>query len=168
MVGDQFAAWVKERIEARNVKVTVSKNLNIALDPEVAEAFQKSTAVSRTLTIHAILIAVSLNLIDRILFKPIVQNGAATTLLKVNIPRRRTHKEVAAAKAAEEEEKQMIKAKMARIDALEAQVSQMAKLQEDHNTAWSVLERLEQAGKIIIGENNVVSILGGDEQEQND
>ena len=98
----------------------------------------------------------------------IVQNGAATTLLKVNIPRRRTHKEVAAAKAAEEEEKQMIKANMARIDALEAQVSQMTKLQEDHNTAWSVLEQLEQAGKIIIGENNVVSILGGDQNEQND
>ena len=161
MVGDQFAAWVKERIEARNVKVTVSKNLNIALDPAIAEAFQKSTAVSRTYFVY-------LNPNDLILFKPIVQNGAATTLLKVNIPRRRTHKEVAAAKEAEEEERQMIKAKMARIDALEAQVSQMAKLQEDHNTAWSVLEQLEQRGKIIIGENNVVSIIGGDEQEQND
>lgn len=47
VLGDAFSAWVKEQIEERNVQVTKKKNLMIAMDPELAAAFQASTKVSR-------------------------------------------------------------------------------------------------------------------------
>ena len=46
VVGKPFGEWVRERIEERNYKVAVEKNLLIQMDPEVAETFKKSTAVS--------------------------------------------------------------------------------------------------------------------------
>ena len=46
VVGKQFSDWVKQQIEARNEKITIEKQLNIDLDPELAAAFNASTAVS--------------------------------------------------------------------------------------------------------------------------
>ena len=46
VVGKSFSDWVKQQIEARNEKITVEKQLNIDLDPELAAAFNASTAVS--------------------------------------------------------------------------------------------------------------------------
>ena len=46
VLGDVFVNWVKDQIEARNAKVTKQKDLLIAMDPDVAAAFQQSTAVS--------------------------------------------------------------------------------------------------------------------------
>lgn len=46
LVQEDFAAWVKNHIDARNKKVTVTHNLMIDMDPEVAAAFAASTAVS--------------------------------------------------------------------------------------------------------------------------
>ena len=36
IVGDQFANWVKERVDERNAKVSVDRGLNISVDPEIA------------------------------------------------------------------------------------------------------------------------------------
>ena len=49
VLGDVFVNWVKAQIEARNAKVTKEKDMMIAMDPDVAAAFQLSTAVSRKL-----------------------------------------------------------------------------------------------------------------------
>ena len=46
VVKEPFAAWVKEQIEARNTKMSVDKNMIIEMDPEIAEAYAASTAVS--------------------------------------------------------------------------------------------------------------------------
>ena len=46
VIGDNFKAWVHERIQQRNAKVTVEKDLMINFDQEVATAFLNSTAVS--------------------------------------------------------------------------------------------------------------------------
>ena len=46
LVQEDFAEWVKNHIDARNKKVTVTHNLMIDMDPEVAAAFAASTAVS--------------------------------------------------------------------------------------------------------------------------
>ena len=46
VLGNVFSDWVKEQIEARNAKVLVDRNNNIEMDPEMAAAFQQSTAVS--------------------------------------------------------------------------------------------------------------------------
>ena len=46
IVGDKFNEWVQEKVNARNAKVAEDQNMNIDLDPEIAEIFQKSTSVS--------------------------------------------------------------------------------------------------------------------------
>jgi hypothetical protein len=46
VVGDTFAAWVHQRIRERNEKVTVQRDLNISIDPQVLAAFMSSNAVS--------------------------------------------------------------------------------------------------------------------------
>ena len=38
-LGQQFSKWVKERINERNSKLTIEKNLNIEMDPDIARAF---------------------------------------------------------------------------------------------------------------------------------
>ena len=47
VLGDVYTDWVKAQVEARNAKVTKEKDLMISMDPEVAAAFERSTAVSR-------------------------------------------------------------------------------------------------------------------------
>ena len=39
IIGDPFAKWVKGQIQTRNIKVTREKDLLIAMDPRIAEAF---------------------------------------------------------------------------------------------------------------------------------
>ena len=46
IVGQDFANWVRAKIEERNAKVQKDKDLMIAVDPAIAAAFQNSTAVS--------------------------------------------------------------------------------------------------------------------------
>ena len=46
LVGNQFKAWVREQIEARNSRMTVDREVMINLDPQIAAAFAKSTAIS--------------------------------------------------------------------------------------------------------------------------
>ena len=57
--GSEFTDWVKDRIEERNLKVTVEKDVNISIDLEIAAAFNQSTAVSRKYLILLILIKAS-------------------------------------------------------------------------------------------------------------
>ena len=42
-----FTDWVKEKIEERNEEIKDKNDMNIELDPDVAEAFKNSTSVSR-------------------------------------------------------------------------------------------------------------------------
>ena len=44
---DAFSGWIRARIEEMNEKVRETKNLDIAMDAEVAQAFRASTKVSR-------------------------------------------------------------------------------------------------------------------------
>ena len=39
VAGEDFAKWVKEKIEARNTKVQTDKDLMINVDPAIAAAF---------------------------------------------------------------------------------------------------------------------------------
>ena len=45
-VENEFADWVKERIEERNAGIVKQKNLGINMDPEIMQAFMASNAVS--------------------------------------------------------------------------------------------------------------------------
>ena len=46
VVGETFAQWVRDRIEERNKKVAIEKDLMIKVDDKIAEVFFGSTAVS--------------------------------------------------------------------------------------------------------------------------
>ena len=46
VVGKPFGDWVKQQIETRNYNRAVEKDLLISMDPEIAEAYHNSTAVS--------------------------------------------------------------------------------------------------------------------------
>ena len=46
LIGDSFAEWVNERVEARNHKLLEEANKAIELDPEIAKAFHAATSVS--------------------------------------------------------------------------------------------------------------------------
>ena len=46
VMGTVFTDWVKEKIDERNEEVKEKGDMHIELDPDVAEAFKNSTAVS--------------------------------------------------------------------------------------------------------------------------
>ena len=46
VLGDVFTDWVKDLIDDRNEDIRDKRKLDIELDPDVAEAFRASTAVS--------------------------------------------------------------------------------------------------------------------------
>lgn len=69
VVKKPFGTWVKQQIEDRNQRLTVDKQLNIELDPELAAAFNASTAIS-------------------------TQKGIGANLLKIGMKRRRTKAQV--------------------------------------------------------------------------
>ena len=43
---DDFADWVKQRIETRNAKLATNRELDIQLNPAIAAVFQASNAIS--------------------------------------------------------------------------------------------------------------------------
>ena len=49
LVGDDFATWIMNQVDARNLKIAQDRNLMINLDPEIAAAFAASTSVARKL-----------------------------------------------------------------------------------------------------------------------
>jgi hypothetical protein len=48
VIGEPFMQWMKQRIQQRNHKVTVKRDLMVALDEDVFEAIKNSTMVSCT------------------------------------------------------------------------------------------------------------------------
>ncbi len=46
VVGQPFAGWVEERLQARNEKIATEGNEMIAVDPEIAACFAASTNIS--------------------------------------------------------------------------------------------------------------------------
>ena len=46
-IGGPFNDWVKEQIERRNKRVAIERDVMINVDPDIAAAFNNSSAVSR-------------------------------------------------------------------------------------------------------------------------
>ena len=60
ILGQPFGTFIKDQIEARNRKVLVDRQNEILMDPEMAAAFQQSTAVSTHKGIGANLLRVGI------------------------------------------------------------------------------------------------------------
>ena len=69
MIGQEFAEWVREKIEARHERLIEKQDLNIEIAPEILEVIKDSNAIS-------------------------TQHGNSVHLLKVGSKRRRTRAEI--------------------------------------------------------------------------
>lgn len=47
LLGKKFTDWVTDKIKHRNEKVAIERDVMISVDPDIAAAFQGSSAVSR-------------------------------------------------------------------------------------------------------------------------
>ena len=56
---EKFSKWVKDQVEARHDKVSIKKDIMIQMDPEMAEIFRQSTAVSSKYIIVTFLITIT-------------------------------------------------------------------------------------------------------------
>ena len=121
----------------------------INMDPEVAAAFPASTAVSRTYYF----------LISLILLFMIVVKGCGVDMLKMGNARRRSKKEIMDQKMKELQDKADIQSKLARVEALEAQIAEVEDLRRDNNAAHQMVEQLQAAGLISIDANDTITIL---------
>jgi hypothetical protein len=61
VVGKAFYDWVDGKVEERNKKVISEANMGIEMDPEIAEIFKASTAVSGKYKHHSIVSSVPSN-----------------------------------------------------------------------------------------------------------
>ena len=46
LVGKPFALWVKQRVDARHMKIAEEAEMHIDMDPEINEVYRNSKAVS--------------------------------------------------------------------------------------------------------------------------
>ena len=97
-LGEKFSNWVNERVDQRHQTVKEEGNKFIELDPELAEIFKASKAVSTS-------------------------NGTAYHLFKATVIRRRTKREIEEAKLEEAAKKLEIETKMKRYAELEQRVA---------------------------------------------
>lgn len=111
------------------------------MDPEVAQVFRNSTAVSTA-------------------------NGSSFQMMKMTAVRRRGKQEILDAKAAEARKQAEIEAKLAKYEQYEAQLSiinqQMAKV----NALETTLEMLQEKGLVKLGGNQIHVVTSIQEQQQ--
>ena len=98
ITGDRFRQWVQQRIDDRNELLEEDPGNCIELDPDLADAFTRSTSISSK-SPHFIIIDVDVN--GRGLFICIASKGSGAMLLKVGSKRRRTKNEILGEQVAE-------------------------------------------------------------------
>ena len=93
-VGDPFRLWVNERVGERHEKVKDKEERYIELDPEIAEVFRASKAVSTS-------------------------KGRSHLMMKATAKPRRTKEEIRIAKELEEAQKLEVELKLKRYDEMQ-------------------------------------------------
>ena len=101
-----FTDWIKERILRRNEKVAIQRDIMISVDPDIADAFNQSTSVSRKL-IALFTLWSYLFLLIFLFFS--VAKGVGYQMLRVGQKRRRTRCEI-------DEEKEQARLKQEEIE----------------------------------------------------
>ena len=140
----------------RNAKVTVEKNINISVDPEIAEAFKHSTSVSRKS--KRILILSKINLMTLIFFN-IVAKGVGFQMLRVGTKRRRTKGEIEAEKLEKRQKEDEIEQKLIELEDSKTEHLRLKQNAESHKNSTRILTDLQSKGKIRLNENNEVEVV---------
>ena len=155
LVGNDFKAWVRQQIDARNEKHVVSHNLMVALDPEIQKCFKNSTAISSKYIMD--LFHISQFLIIH-LVSHVAQKGISANLCKIGTKRRRTHQEVLDDKAEMERKEAEIAQKLARFHEMEAKVMQLESQLGNNQQAANILSDMVNQGKAIVDDAGRVSL----------
>ena len=95
VVKDHFKAWVKNQVADRNELVKSKKNMMIAMDPEIFQAFSASTKVSLT-------------------------KGVSSNMMKTVSKRRRTKREIEEQKQTAHDKEMEVRYKLANLERMEA------------------------------------------------
>ena len=112
VVKDHFKAWVKNQVADRNELVKSKKNIMIAMDPGIYQAFAASTKLS-------------------------LSKGVSSNMMKTVSKRRRTRREIEDEKQKAHDKEMEVLYKLANLDRMEAQIQelkQQAELNKNQNT----------------------------------
>ena len=83
---DKFSKWIKDGVDKRHDKVKVKKDIDIDVDPEIAEVFHRSNAVSSKCSYSFILF--------KLFGSYIASKGISAKLLQKGSKRRRTKQQI--------------------------------------------------------------------------
>ena len=121
IVGAPFKDWVARMVDIRHEGVVDKKDMSILMDPEIAQIYSQSRAVSTS-------------------------NGISYNLMKASAKRRRTKQEIKEQEEQEILEKAEIEDKVARFDLMERQLATLMQKQEEFQQARFVQDNLIAIG----------------------
>ena len=124
VIGRDFADWVREQIEARNVNVASKRDLYLDVDPQIAAVIAASTAVS-------------------------TQKGSAAMLMKTSSKRKRTRAEMEEFRAQGDQQQRLLNNKDERIGYLESQLHDSKSKLQAAQGSQELVQQLIQAGVLL-------------------
>ena len=158
VLGSTFSDWVKKQIEIRNEKVLIERNNAIEMDPQMAQAFHQSTAVSSKL----LLIALNQSYQSSFFFS--AQKGIGANMLKVGVKRRRTKTQIDQDKEEAELRERAVNASLLENEQLKQQVEQMKQNVHSNSEATQILSDLMAQGLVQQDEQNNIVVPSASKQ----
>lgn len=155
VVGQPFADWVEERMEARNEKLAAEGNKMIEVDPAIAACFAASTNISGK-WLHWQCLRVMTELVCA---GVLVSKGSGAMLLKEKTGRRRSKAEILAAKEQEVERLREEQARIREIQELKDKLELKSQEAERHQQASEVISEMIRTGSAKINEQGQLELI---------
>ena len=155
VVGQPFADWVDERIQARNEKLAFEGNKMIEVDPEIAACFAASTNISgkwfraQCLCVLPRLVGVNV----------LVSKGTGAMLLKEKTNRRRSRAEILAAKEQEAERLREEIAHIKEIQELRDKLELKNQEADRHRQASDIINEMIRTGSAKVNEQGQLELI---------
>ena len=155
VVGQPFADWVEERIEARNEKLAAEGNKMIEVDPVIAACFAASTNISGK-WLHCQCLRVMTELVCA---GVLVSKGSGAMLLKEKTARRRSKAEILAAKEQEVERLREEVARIREIQELKDKLELKNQEAERHRQCSEVINEMIRTGSAKLNERGELELI---------
>jgi len=123
LVGQPFRTWVDQRVNERHEEIADKKQLFIEMDPEIAEIYNNSKAVS-------------------------TQQGSSFNLMKASAKRRRSKRQIEEEKKEEERLQGEIAEKLAKYEEMQKDRDDYDEMRKNYNAAKSMVDNLQASGLI--------------------
>lgn len=158
-IGEEFVQWVRGAIRERNENMKLEKNLNIEMDPELAQAFAASNRVASKFLLLCRLVADVVFFAQHIVLTVylVADRGVGANMLKSATKRRRTTRQIREEKAMQEEVDRQSKAKVSQFDAMAAELKSMKNQAKSDESAANILSEMIKAGQLKMNDDGTVS-----------